>query len=141
MSDWLLLGLSILLFVGWRVKINLELNRAQRAVAAQRDPVSAESFFAALQQTGLSQRAVEVLARGIAICYRAPLTPHPDDRPDDPVLRIDLEDVEFLIADAWIAQGLPRITSRNPVVIPEGLSWRGLAAWLASQSDASGDAP
>ena len=140
MNGWLLLGLSLLLFVGWTVKLNLELDRAQRAVAAQRDPVSAESFFAALQQTGLSQSAVEVLMRGIAIYYCAPLTPHPDDRPDDAFLKIDLEDVEFLIADAWIAQGLPRISSRNPVTIPEGLSWRGLAAWLASQSDASGNA-
>jgi hypothetical protein len=137
MKDWLLLGLSILLFIGWTVKINLDLNRAQRAVAAQRDPVSTETFFAALQQTGLSQSAVEVLTRGIAIYYRAPLTPHPDDRPDDPFLKIDREDVADMLNDAWIAQGLPRI---NPIIIPEGLSWRGLAAWLASQSDASGDA-
>ncbi len=140
MNGWLLLGLSILLFGGWTVKINLDLNRAQRAVAAQRDPVSAETFFAALQQTGLSQSAVEVLMRGIAIYYRPPLTPHPDDRPDDPFLKIDLDDVADILNDAWIAQGLPRITSHSPVTIPEGLSWRGLAAWLASQSDASGDA-
>ena len=124
-------GVAIILIVATFALNAIERGR-QRAIAAQREPMSAEDFVQGLMQGGVSRETAEFLLSEVAPWYVAPLTPQPDDRLDS-VPRIDGDHMGD-IAEAFCERfGLPIPSGRAPVEMPINPTMAEFGLWLDAQ--------